>query len=116
MNNQQAIAWAKFESFRNNLPNGSIDEATVNDFHLLLTDLYGAFGHDLSEFRVPEREMEHEITGVRRSTRRRPGQVSFSDRRFCDRTVFQRHVDGVVRYFENIQPPEYPPEKPKYGF
>jgi hypothetical protein len=83
-------------------------------FHEIVTALEQAYAVDLSSFRIPDSEMKRMIVGVSRiprSGRRRPPQMS--DERYCDEQVALRKVDGIVFYFQNLQPPA---ERQKFGF
>jgi hypothetical protein len=111
--NKQHLALANFEAFRSHLPN-SWDENEVSRFHKIVTELEDAYGLDLSSFRIPDAEMKPVLIGVSRigrSGQRRPSQ--YSGKKYCDDRVAQRKVDGIVFYFQNLQPV---PERPKVGF
>jgi hypothetical protein len=113
---KQNTAWAKFLAFKANPP-AIWDERTVSEHHQMIADLEEAFpGHDLSAFRIPDSRLERQVVGARRAPRSgRPmrGLVQWSSERYCDVDYALRQIDGIVRYFENLNPPSEPP---KFGF
>jgi len=111
--NKRSLAWARFEAFRSHLPQ-SWNANAASQFHETVTALEQAYAVDLSSFRISDSEMKRMIVGVSRSGRsgrRRPPQMS--DEPYCDEQVARRKVDGIVFYFQNLQPP---PERQKFGF
>ena len=106
-------ALAQFKALRGQPPR-SWDETDVAQFHEIVTALEEAFGVNLTSFRVPDAQMKRRIVGVSRigrSGRRRPPQMS--NERYCDKEFVQRQIEGIVFYFQNLQPP---PAPRKFGF
>jgi hypothetical protein len=111
--NKQSLAWAHFLALRSHPPN-SWDEGAVSQFHEVVAALEESYAIDLSSFRVPDAEMKRNIVGVSRmglSGRHRPAQMS--DKRYCDEHFIRRQIEGIVLYFQNLQPL---PERQKFGF
>ena len=112
---QQAVAWAKFEAFRKNLPR-EIDEDAVSEFNAVIEGLQTAFGHELSAFRIADGDLKNQIVAISPGTRRHPGSARYSDKRYCDHTKLQRQIDGIIHYFQYLEPLPEAPRKPEYGF
>jgi hypothetical protein len=111
--NKQRLAWTNFEAFRSHLPR-SWDEDEVSRFHKIVSELEEAYEFDLSSFRISDAEVKPILIGasrIGRSGRRRPNQ--YSAKKYCDQEVALRKVNGVVFYFQSLQPA---PERPKVGF
>jgi hypothetical protein len=70
---------------------------------------------NLSAFRIPDSEITQKIIAVQRAPRsgRFPGRTQMSEKRYCNEKFARRQVEGIVLYFQNMQPP---PERPKFGF
>jgi len=110
------LALAKFYAFRNHLPR-AFDEEEVKQFHQIVTALEEAFGEDLSSFRIPDSQMKRRVISVG-PVRARPGRPpsggkKMSEKRYCDDSFMRRQIDGILSYFQNLQPP---PERRKIGF
>lgn len=86
-------------------------------FHQIVTALEEAFGEDLSSFRIPDSQMKRRVISagpVRARPGRRPiGGKKMSAKRYCDDSFMRRQIEGIVSYFQNLQPP---PGRPKIGF
>jgi hypothetical protein len=113
---KRSLALAKFSAFRNHPPT-QFDEEAVAQFHAIVTALEDAFGEDLSSFRIPDSQMEQRVVSVAPvlSRPRRPpsGGIRMSKKRFCDDTFMRRQIEGIVSYFQNLQPPS---GRQKIGF
>jgi hypothetical protein len=114
--NKQSLAWARFQALQSHLPSSG-DEGEVSKFHEIVSALEEAFNVDLSLFRIPEAELkQYEDESGSTSwvdAGRFPARKQMSDKRFCDEKLAQRKIDGIVFFFQNIQPI---PERPKIGF
>jgi hypothetical protein len=112
--NQQSLALARFEALRIHQPK-SWDEGAVSTFHEIVTSLEDAFGFDLSAFRVPATDMKPRRLGDSRVSYsgRFPAHRQLSVQLYCDEAVIRRHIDGIVLYFQRLQPA---PEVRKIGF
>lgn len=82
-------------------------ETDVSDYHDIVADLEGAFGHDLSPFRIPDSKLEPRVVAARR----RPstgypahGYKQLSAEKFCETEFALRQLEGIRLYFENINP------------
>jgi len=110
---KQPLTWATFESFRSHLPK-SWNQSEVGRFNKIVNDLEDAYAVDLSTFRIEDAEMKPRLIQVSRigvsGHRRAP---VYSDEKYCDEQVARRKIDGIVFYFQNLQPA---PERPKVGF
>jgi len=111
---KQSVAWAQFEAFRSHPPIWW-DEAGVGQFHGIVTALEDAYAVDLSSFRIPAAEVKPRVVGVSRIPRsgRFPARTQMSDKRYCNEQFALRQVEGIVFYFQNLQPS---PEPKKVGF
>ena len=111
---EQGLAWARFQALRSNQPD-RWDETEVARFHDIVTALEGAYGVDLSSFRIAASEVKPMIVAAWRQPRSgrlgRPPQ--YSSKRYCDEKFVQRQMDGIVLYFQNMQPQS---ARPKVGF
>ena len=106
------LAWAQLDAFANNLPS-SIEEKHVTEFHGILLLLHEATGEDIAAFNIPNDEVKRRITSIQRSGfSGKPGSVTYSTKKYCDRDLMLRKIDAVRGYFTRIQPS---PAKPKYG-
>jgi len=87
----------------------------VSDFHKIVDALEEAFGADLSVFRIPDAQMKPLVVAARPASRsgRLPGYVQRSKEKYCDEQFALRQIDGIVVYFENLQPS---PGRPRFGF
>jgi len=101
-------AWAKFIAYRDNLPD-SFDEEEVDKYHKLVSSLQEASGENLADFRIPKSEMKPKVVAATLGSRRRPGRVTYSPQRYCDRRFIQQQIDGIVHYFQSLQPPRKKP-------
>ncbi|MGC9946151.1 MAG: hypothetical protein ABSF64_07250 [Bryobacteraceae bacterium] len=83
--------------------------------HEIVTALEEAYAVDLSSFRVPGAELKPRIVGVSRAPRsgRFPARKQMSDKSYCDEQFVLRQMEGIVFYFQNLQPQ---PERRKLGF
>ena len=112
----RSLASAKFFAFRNHPPR-AFDEDAVTQFHQIVTALEEAFGEDLSSFRIPDSQMEQRLVSVgpvlARPRRPPTGGRRMSEKRYCDDSFMCRQIEGIVSYFQNLQPP---PERGKIGF
>jgi hypothetical protein len=115
-NRKWHLAWAQIDSFSKNLPS-SIQEKHVAEFHGLLDLLHDATGEDVSAFQIPDGELKPLITSFRpASYSGRPGSVTYSKEKYCDRDLMVRKLDALRSYFERIQPTPEDPQKPRYGY
>jgi hypothetical protein len=112
--NKQSLALARFQALRSHTPS-AWDEGAVSQFHEIVSALEEAFGIDLSLFRIPEVELKPHVVSFGRASYsgRFPARKQMSDKRYCDRHFAQRQINGIVFYFQNLQPT---PERPKIGF
>lgn len=112
--NNQSLAMARFQAFRTSPPS-SWDESTVSQFHEVVSALEEAFEADLSSFRIPETDLKPRVVSRRLASYSGlwPASKQMSDKRYCDEKLAQRKIDGIVLYFQNLQPMT---ERPKIGF
>jgi hypothetical protein len=97
-----ALARARFDALRNNLPS-RIDRELVKEYHLILDALHDASDEDLSHFRIPENQLKPQVVGVQRGTRRRPPVSFYSQKDYCNDDVFARQNEGLSRYLNTIK-------------
>ncbi len=107
-----ALAWARFDSLRENPP-VTWWEDEVEKYHKALTLLEQASGEDLSEFRVADSELHHRVSGTRQGFSGIPARTTTSPKRLCYDHVMRQKIEGVVKYFEYRQPT---PKGKTYGF
>jgi hypothetical protein len=114
MTNAQTIAWAKFQAFRAHPPSSS-DESDVARFHAIVAELEETFYLDLTPFHVPLAEMKPRVVSSRRASYsgRSPGRVRLSEKLYCDPHLALRQIDGIVLYFDGLQPLQ---GTPRIGF
>jgi hypothetical protein len=112
--NKQSLAMAQFQAFRSSPPT-LWDEIAVSQFNEVVSVLEEAFEKDLSSFRIPEAELKPRVGSSRRASYsgRFPASKQMSQKRYCDEKFAQRKIDGIVFYFQNLQPT---PGRPKIGF
>ena len=118
--NKQSLALARFQAFQSH-PRSSVDEGEVSQFHEIVSGLEEAFDVDLSSFRIPEAELKQyeDESGstawvdAGRHVGRFPVSKKMSGKRFCDVRFFQRQIDGIAFYFQNLRPK---PERKNIGF
>jgi hypothetical protein len=86
-------------------PIGGMKDA-VAQFHEIVTALEEAYAVDLSAFRIPDAEVKPRIVGVSPAPRsgRFPARRQMSDRRYCDEQFALRQMEGIVFYFQSLQP------------
>jgi hypothetical protein len=110
---KQSLAWARFQALRGHPPDW--DVAGVSLFHEIVSALEEAFAADLSSFRVPSAEMKQRVVGGSLAPRsgRFPARKQMSDKLYCDEHFVQRQIDGIVFYFQNLQPSG---GRQKFGF
>ncbi len=113
---KRSLAFAQFDAFRNHPPR-AFDEDAVAQFHQIVTALGEAFGEDLSSFRIPDSQMKPRVVSVgpmrARPGRRPSGGREMSEKRYCDDRFMRRKIEGIVSYFQNLQPP---PGRREIGF
>ena len=109
-------ALALLQAFRQNLPNGSIEEDYVIEYHQILEAIQQQTGEELKDFFIPANKLEHEVAGTSPPTRGnhfRP-QTHYTDERFCDLEFFRMKLDAAINYLNYLLPAE--PEKRSIGF
>jgi hypothetical protein len=113
---KRRLALAKLSAFRNHPPR-AFDEDAVAQFHQIVAALGEAFGEDLSSFRIPASQMKRRVVsaGPMRARPGRPprGGRKMSEKRYCNDSFMRRQIEGIVSYFQNLQPP---PGRRKIGF
>jgi hypothetical protein len=107
------IAWSQLDAFRADLPQ-TIDEKLVGEFHQILTLFQESSGEDLSTFKVPGEDVKAKLVSSRRMAWA-PGQLAYSDAKFCNRDVLLRKIDGLKAYLRSLFPTAEP-QRPKMGF
>lgn len=105
------LAWSHLEAFEKHMPN-SIEEKHVAEFHGIVDLFRDATNEDVSPFRIPDAELKPIPVSARRGTRRSPGQVWYSDEKYCDRDLMLRKIATLRGYFDKL----YAADKRKYGF
>jgi hypothetical protein len=105
------LAWSHLDAFEKHMPT-SIEEKHVAEFHGILDLFHDATGEDVSPFRIPEEELKKVSVAARLATRRTPGQVWYSDKKYCDHDLMLRKIATLRGYFEKL----YAADKRKYGF
>lgn len=104
-NREWALAWANFDSFKNNLPE-EVEDTHVNEYHQILDLMENSSGEDLSAFRIPDDKLEPKILSFQPPRYRGGGgSVRYSGKKTCDRNFMQRKLQALESYFNNIQPP-----------
>jgi hypothetical protein len=111
---KQRHALASLLAFQTNPPS-FWDENAVSQFNEVVTSLEEAFEIDLSSSRIPDAELRPRVVSSRRASYsgRFPASKQMSQTRYCDEKLAQRKIDGIVFYFQNLQPT---PKRPKIGF
>ena len=112
LNTKFAIGWAKLLAFKENLPS-FLKQRHVEEYHSILQLVQEGSGYDLSPFRISESEVDHEIAGGSRGTRRRPGTTLYTSDKRCNHGHMSRQIDGVIGFFNSLQAP---PSPSKIGF
>jgi hypothetical protein len=114
--NKQSLAMAQFQAFQTKPPS-TWDESAVSQFNEVVSALEEAFETDLSSFQIPESELkQYEDESGSTSwvdAGRFPARKQMSQKRYCDEKLAQRKIDGIVFYFQNLQPT---PERRNIGF
>lgn len=114
--NKQSLAWAQFQAFRSSQPM-LWDESAVSQFNEVVSALGEAFETDLSSFHIPEAALkQYEDESGSTSwvdAGRFPTRKQMAEKRYCDEKLALRKIDGIVYYFQNLQPMA---ERPKIGF
>jgi hypothetical protein len=102
MNEQRlALALARFEGFRSNLP-AIINEACVSEYHDILDAVSGATGEtELAVFKIRDADLERKVVGGQsRGYSGRPGRKTYSQGRRCDINLFLRQVEALANYLD----------------
>jgi hypothetical protein len=92
-----ALAWARFDSLRENPPL-YWNENEVMKYNAILKELEQASGENLSAFQVAENEFKM-TTWLEADE----GAVKVEERT-CDNQAVHRKMEGVVKYFQYLQP------------
>jgi hypothetical protein len=88
-------AYSTLLSLKTNLPTAyHSHEKYVSQYHEIIEKL-SALGFDLTEFRIPEEQMERAVTGSNYVT----GEVDYADYREVERTFFLLKLDALLNYF-----------------
>ena len=93
-------ALAQFEGFKSNLP-PSIAEDCVQEYHGIVDALSAATGEVLDEFKIGDAELAKKVKSfVPTGYSGRPGNVKYSDQRYCNTDRFKRQITGLSHYLE----------------
>lgn len=104
-------AYARLKALKEHVPGPHVDPKYVAEFHQVLDLLEQASGVSLASFRIPASEIKPVITSVRRG-----GGATYSKEPYCDRSLFDMRVDGVLTMFELITASSGAGPKPPIGF
>jgi hypothetical protein len=102
MNEQQiALALARFEAFRANLP-PFINEACIVEYHVIVDAIGVAVGENqLDIFKIRDTDLERKIISRQpMSFTGRPGRTAYSKDRRCDINLFLRQVEALANYLD----------------
>jgi|SRR5450755_34924 hypothetical protein len=98
-----ALAWARFNSLKANPPS-QWSEDEVMKYHDILAALERVSGENLLAFRVADSELKQKPVSWTRGSFRRPATTTMSKNRYCKEQYMRQQMEGVVMYFENLQP------------
>lgn len=115
-------ALAMIQAIADKLPDGDIEEKYVDLYNTTLGDIQDQLielGCDLVPFFISNSELSHHVTssryGPRLPSQRGTPDVTYSDKRYCDRERFEIALAGAINLINGyLQTP--PPAKPKIGF
>lgn len=108
-------AWARLHTFRQNLPNGSIEETYVAEYHNILQALEQQTGHKLDDFLIPDAALEHKVSSFTPASRhnRFQAKTNYTRSRYCERELFLMRLDAAITFFGYLTPEE---GKKRIGF
>ena len=103
--------YTRLKSLKENLPDKTttIDEKYVWEYHLIINDLEKITTSDLSEFKVPDSEIEPLLSSFNTLT----GEKNYTKKRFCDKNFLLAKLDAILDYFQITHLSQ---EKPTIGF
>ena len=99
-------ALVELQSFRQNMPDGDIEDRDVYDYHHLFETVQNEMGLDLANFRIPLQRLEQQVTSISPPTRfnRWQSKKTYTDSRYCDRDLFLRKLDAAIIYINGLLP------------
>jgi len=101
-----ARAYATLSSLRKNIDQKtvpySVPETFVHEFHTVLDKLEG-IGIEVSEFRIPDKEVTPTVTAFRSLTfSNKPAGPVYSKEKYVDKLFILTKLDAILGYFEII--------------
>lgn len=110
MENNLAKLLSRLTALKNNLPKNYVERKYADEFNSILIELEKASNESLSEFKIPESEIEPRVI----SWNMLSGNRQYSEQKYCDKEFLLMKIDGVLGYFTLLlQPVEI---KGKLGF
>lgn len=96
-----ASAWARFESFRENLPTYAVRQESITQYHRLLEELQASSGENLEAFKIPDDQIKPQPTGFQRGGYSgRPGRTFYTSDKRCDHNYFSMQMDGLWSFLQ----------------
>lgn len=89
--------YTRLVALKDNLPTrADVEEKYVREYHSILSDLESEIKTDLSEFKVPESEIDPTVV----SWNMLSGDTTYSKDRYCDKPILLGKLDSVLSYFK----------------
>lgn len=86
----------RLNAIKANLPkDGSVEEAFVKDYHLIIEKLVGLTDLDLDEFTIPISEVKPYLIMASSS-----GKKVYSKKSFCNGSLFFSKLDALMSYLQ----------------
>ncbi len=120
MNQDNIIrAYARLIALKDHLPEKGwgVKENYINDYHQIIDILSKETETSLTEFKIPNGEINYEVTSFWPDdpyTGEQDGQT-YTDERYCERALFLSKIDAILSYFK-IAYLSRVEEKPQIGF
>lgn len=93
-------AYATLSALRDNAPEGyEVHEKWVHEYNGAIENLEKSLGIDLTEFKVPNNELQRSIASSNYVT----GQVTYRDGLWCERAILMQKLASVLAYFTGLQ-------------
>lgn len=96
----------KLQSFRQNLPEGDVEETYVADYHGILDVIHQQSGYSFQDFFIPGVRLARYVTSYHPPSRsnRFQEETRYSDSRCCDREFFLMQIDAAIMFLNSLQP------------
>ena len=96
----------KLQSFRQNLPEGDVEEKYVADYHGILDVVQQQTGCTFQDFFIPDARLARYVTSYQPPSRinRFQEETQYTDSRYCERGFFLMQIDAAIMFLNSLRP------------